>query len=75
MENIDRAEFARLRKENAALKHKLAQSEAVQGILAEALELFDGIALTPTPDKQSELPVIRLDATEYGTWLKRSKLN
>lgn len=75
MENIDRAEFARLREENAALKDKLARSEAVQAILAEALELFDGLAVGSPPEEESEVPVIRFDATDYATWLKRTKLN
>ena len=74
MENIDRAEFARLREENAVLKHKLARSEAVQAILAEALELFDGIAVG-SPPGESEIPVLRFDATDYATWLKLDKLN
>ena len=39
MESRDRAELARLRLENEALKKKVAQSEAAQQILGKAFEL------------------------------------
>lgn len=74
MENFDRAEFARLRKENAALKHKLAQSEAVQKILGKAYELLEGITTSSVADDETEIPVTLLSATEYAKWLERNKL-
>ena len=74
MENADRAELARLRKENAALTHKLAQSEAVQEILAKAYELLEGITTSSTTDDEPEIPPALLSATEYANWLERNKL-
>lgn len=74
MENFDRAEFARLRKENAALKHKLAQSEAVQKILGKAYELLEGITTSSVADDETEIPTMLLSATEYAKWLERNKL-
>ncbi|WP_411721583.1 hypothetical protein, partial [Mycetocola sp.] len=41
MDSRDRAELARLRQENEALKKKVAQSEAAQEILGKAFELLE----------------------------------
>ncbi|BAH49110.1 hypothetical protein ROP_08630 [Rhodococcus opacus B4] len=74
MENADRDELARLRKENAALKHKVAQSGAVQEILGRAYELLEGITTSATTDDEPEIPPALLSATEYANWLERNKL-
>ncbi|WP_241962006.1 hypothetical protein [Rhodococcus opacus] len=75
MENADRAELTRLRKENAALKHKVAQGEAVQEILGKAYELLEGITTSSTTDDEPEIPPALLSATEYANWLERNKLH
>lgn len=73
-DSFDRAEFIRLRKENAALKHKLAQSEAVQEILGKAYELLEGITTSSDAEGQDEIPLSLLSPTEYAKWLERNKL-
>jgi hypothetical protein len=73
MDGLDRAELARLREENEALKRKLAQSEAVQEILGKAYELLEGIHESSPPD--SVIPPALMSADEYAQWLKRSKLS
>lgn len=75
MDNFDRAEFNRLRKENRDLKGKLAQSEAVQEILGKAYELLEGITTSSTTEDPTEIPVTLLSANEYAAWLERNKLS
>ncbi len=75
MENFDRAEFNRLRKENRELKTKLAQSEAVQEILGKAYELLEGITTSSPNEDPTEIPVTLLSANEYALWLERNKLS
>ncbi|WP_280674508.1 hypothetical protein [Cryobacterium sp. CG_9.6] len=74
MDNRDRAELARLRMENEALKKKVAQSEAAQQILGKAFELLDGIT-TRSNEEQTPIPPALMSAGEYAAWLKRSKLS
>lgn len=73
MENRDRAELARLRTENEALKKKVAQSEAAQQILGKAFELLEGI--TTSSDNIPEIPPTLMSEAEYAAWLKRHKLS
>lgn len=73
MENRDRAELARLRLENEALKKKVAQSEAAQQILGKAFELLEGI--TTSSENPPEIPPTLMSADEYAKWLKRHKLS
>ena len=73
MESRDRAELARLRKENEALRKKVAQSEAAQQILGKAFELLEGI--TSSSDNLPEIPPTLMSEAEYAAWLKRHKLS
>ena len=73
MENRDRAELARLRLENEALKKKVAQSEAAQQILGKAFELLEGI--TTSSENPPEIPPTLMSADEYAKWLKQHKLS
>ncbi len=72
--NTERAELARLRKENEALKKKVAQGEAVQQILGKAHELLEGITESST-DTDEQIPPALMSATEYAKWLERTKLS
>ncbi|MDV7199699.1 hypothetical protein R4172_19345 [Rhodococcus kroppenstedtii] len=72
--NTERAELARLRKENEALKKKVAQGEAVQAILGKAYELLEGITESST-DTDEQIPPALMSATEYAKWLERTKLS
>ena len=74
MGNRDRAELARLRAENEALKKKVAQSEAAQQILGKAFELLEGIT-TSSNEEQTTIPPALMSADESATWLKRRKLS
>jgi hypothetical protein len=74
VDNRDRAELARLRKENAALKDKVAQSEAAQEILGKAFELLEGITKSST-DTEEQIPPALMSAGEYANWLQRNKLS
>lgn len=74
MESRDRAELARLRKENEALKKKVAQSEAAQQILGKAFELLEGITAGSDQD-QTPIPPALMSADEYAKWLKQHKLS
>lgn len=69
----DRAELARLRAENKALKSKVAQGEAAQEILGKAFELLEGINASSTPEPM--IPPALMSATEYAEWLKRHSLS
>jgi hypothetical protein len=73
MENRDRAELARLLRENEALKKKVAQSEAAQQILGKAFELLEGI--TTSSDNPPEIPPMLMSADEYAQWLKQHRLS
>ena len=73
MESRDRAELARLRLENEALKKKVAQSEAAQQILGKAFELLEGI--TTSSENVPEIPPTLMSADEYAQWLKRHRLS
>lgn len=74
VKNSERAELARLRRENDALKKKVAQSEAVQEILGKAYELLEGITESST-DTEDQIPPALMSATEYAQWLQRNKLS
>ena len=74
MESRDRAELARLRAENEALKKKVAQSEAAQQILGKAFELLEGITESSTTER-APIPPALLSADEYAAWLKRRRLS
>ena len=73
MESRDRAELARLRLENAALKKKVTQSEAAQQILGKAFELLEGI--TTSSENTPEIPPTLMSADEYAQWLKQHRLS
>ena len=73
MDSRDRAELARLRKENEALKKKVAQSEAAQQILGKAFELLEGITTSSTED--TPVPPALMSADEYRKWLERYRLS
>lgn len=72
--NRDRAELARLRKENADLKKKVAKSEAAQEILGKAFELLSGINDSST-EEQDTIPPALMSASEYAQWLQRNRLS
>lgn len=74
MESRDRAELARLRMENEALKKKVAQSEAAQEILGKAFELLEGINTSSTQE-ETAIPPALMSADEYAKWLKRRRLS
>lgn len=71
--NVDRAELARLRTENEALRRKVEQAEATQEILGKAYELLQGI--TSSSDPEPQIPLALMSAEEYADWLKRRKLS
>jgi len=73
MDNKERAELARLRKENQALKRKVEQAEAAQEILGKAFELLDGI--NKSSIEQGQIPPALMSAREYEAWLKQHKLS
>jgi transposase-like protein len=74
MDSRDRAELARLRQENEALKKKVAQSEAAQEILGKAFELLEGITTSSTEENTS-IPPALMSADEYAAWLKKHRLS
>jgi hypothetical protein len=74
MDGRDRAELARLRKENEALKKKVAQSEAAQQILGKAFELLEGITTSST-EENTPIPPALMSADEYKKWLQRRRLS
>lgn len=74
MDSRDRAELVRLRKENEALKKKVAQSEAAQQILGKAFELLEGISESSNAEDTTIPPAV-MSADEYAQWLKRNKLS
>lgn len=73
MESQDRAELARLRVENEALKRKVDQAEAVQVILGKAFGLLEGI--NQSSSQQGQIPPALMTAAEYEQWLTRHKLS
>jgi hypothetical protein len=73
MDSQDRAELARLRAENEALKRKVVQAEAAQEILGKAFELLDGI--NKSSIEQGQIPPALLSAREYEEWLKQHRLS
>lgn len=74
MTNRERAELARLRRENEQLKKKVEQSEAVQEILGKAYELLEGMH-TSSQDDSNDIPISLMNATEYADWLRRNRLS
>ncbi|OZF08903.1 hypothetical protein CH300_03010 [Rhodococcus sp. 15-1154-1] len=74
MTNRERAELARLRRENDQLKKKVEQSEAVQEILGKAYELLEGMH-TSSQDEGTDIPISLMSATEYAEWLRRNRLS
>jgi|SRR5580765_873921 len=75
MDNADRAELARLRTENDALRAKLAQSEAVQVILGKAYELLEQVTKSSIPDPTAQIPPALMNADDYAAWLRQRKLS
>lgn len=73
MDGKQRAELARLRAENEALRNKVAQAEAAQEILGKAFELLDGITKGSTSIEQ--IPPGLMSEQEYATWLAKTKLS
>ncbi|WP_341359183.1 hypothetical protein V5H98_15795 [Georgenia sp. M64] len=74
VDSQDRAELARLRIENEALKSKVARSEAAQEILGKAFELLQGIN-TGSTEPATQIPPSLMSADEYAQWLKRHRLS
>lgn len=74
MDSRDRAELARLRKENEALKKKVSQSEAAQQILGKAFELLEGISQS-SDEENTVIPPALMSADEYAHWLKQNRLS
>lgn len=72
--NAERAELARLRKENESLRRKVEQSEAVQEILGKAFGLLEGLAKSQEPQEEPPIPVSLMSAAEYERWLLRNRL-
>ena len=72
MDSRTRAELARLRTENEALRKRVAQAEAAQEILGKAFELLEGI--TASSDDPPQIPPALMSAAEYQQWLQRRKL-
>jgi hypothetical protein len=70
----DRAELARLRAENRALRKKLDQAEAAQEILGKAFGLLEGINQSST-DTTPQIPPALMTAAEYAQWLEQHKLS
>ncbi len=73
LDNRDRAELARLRKENEQLRAKVAKSEAAQDILGKAFELLSGINESSVADES--IPPALMSAHEYTLWLERNNLS
>lgn len=73
MDGKQRAELARLRAENEALRAKVAQAEAAQEILGKAFELLDGI--TRSEISYDQIPPGLISPEEYQAWLERRKLS
>lgn len=74
LDSRDRAELAKLRKENERLREKVAQAEAAQDILGKAFELLQGITKSST-DEEPQIPPSLMSAREYAQWLERRKLS
>jgi len=72
--NAERAELARLRRENERLRKKVEQSEAVQEILGKAFGLLQEVSKSPTT-QEPHIPVSLMSAHEYQQWLQRTKLS
>lgn len=72
MDKVARAELLRLRRENEALKTKVAQAEAAQQILGKAFELLEGITASSIPTDPPVPPAL-MSASEYAEWLKTYK--
>ncbi|KOS53050.1 hypothetical protein [Rhodococcus rhodochrous] len=73
MDSRDRAELARLRTENEALRRQVEQAEAAQEILGKAFELLEQVTKSSTPP--SPIPPALMSADEYAQWLTRHKLS
>lgn len=74
VDNADRAELARLRRENERLRKKVEQAEAVQEILGKAFGLLEQTAKSPD-EEEPRIPVSLMNAEEYGRWLQRGRLS
>jgi hypothetical protein len=75
VDSRDRAELARLRRENEVLKQKVAQAEAAQDILGKAFELLEGINKSSTTSPQVQIPPSLMSAEEYARWLKGHRVS
>lgn len=74
LDSRDRAELAKLRRENERLREKVAQSDAALEILGKGFELLQGISKTSTEDT-TEIPPALMSAREYALWLERRTLS
>jgi hypothetical protein len=74
MDSRDRAELARLRRENTRLKAQVEQAETAQEILGKAFELLQGITKRSNEDP-SAIPPALMSASEYAQWLEQEKLS
>ncbi len=75
MDNRDRAELLRLRKENERLKRKVVQAEAAQEILGKAFELLDGITKSSTEELDPKIPPALMSAEQYALRLERNNIS
>lgn len=69
----DRAELARLRRENERLQAKLRNAEVAQEIMGKAYELLQGIDLS-SPDPQTQIPPALMSKSQFAEWLARKRL-
>ncbi|WP_421098119.1 hypothetical protein, partial [Rhodococcus sp. As11] len=74
VDSRDRAELAKLRKENERLREKVAQGDAAVEILGKAFELLQGITKSST-DEDPQIPPSLMSAREYAQWLERRGLS
>lgn len=69
----DRAELARVVRENERLKAKLREAELAQDIMGKASELIKGIDLS-SPDPLTSIPPLVMSQDQFDAWLKRKRL-
>jgi len=74
LDSRNRAELARLRTENEALKSSVEKSEAAIAILGKAFELLEGIAAS-SKTEHTPIPPALLTADDYAAWLHQHKLS
>jgi hypothetical protein len=69
MDKRDRAELERLKRENAALKKKLEQSEAAVDVLGKASALLESLARSAQAAQEPEVP--EEETAGRPDWLKK----